>query len=308
MRNDDEYPEFHTEQIHSASYPDLIYDNFDDNDNGDETCVSYNHEDNYHDRTAYTDDSISPTFGSKSFLQELVSNINKLNSSVGSTAAPVGAISIPTNSSPGNSLKQSSIDDVLTETSVPKTELNSEPLPYNSSRLSSVDDVLIEINTPNESFEIVGDIMSEILGALETGIKVDGIKVEAISTEICQEYDIYDHTCMTCDCIAKIITINDSYLQLNDLQKLAVYKTRLKKIIRDYEDANEAGTSIDYRCPVCQHCPRCKESGKIRTRSIREEDEQFVIDNSIFIDYVEQKVTVKLPFLTDPIVLSITFR
>ena len=47
--------------------------------------------------------------------------------------------------------------------------------------------------------------------------------------EICRQYDVNDHACMTCECMAEILTIDDCYLKLTDLQKLAFYKTRLKK-------------------------------------------------------------------------------
>ena len=120
---------------------------------------------------------------------------------------------------------------------------------------------------------------------------------------VCGPYNVSQHECLTCECVRSVVTVDDTYLGLDDLKKYAVFKATLKKIIREYEDLDEIGTVVDYRCPQCQNCTRCKESGKLRSRSVREEDEQFVIVNSIEVDYEVKRVTVKLPFLTDPAVL-----
>ena len=77
--------------------------------------------------------------------------------------------------------------------------------------------------------EPVGNILCEILDKLETKHEDYGIKVESNSIEICRQYDLFEHECMLCSCIAEVLTIDEPYLRMNDLQKLAFYKNKIEK-------------------------------------------------------------------------------
>ena len=70
--------------------------------------------------------------------------------------------------------------------------------------------------------------------------------------------------------------------------------------IRDMLMAEEYGTSLDYRCPGCRNCYRCKNSEVLDKISLQEENEQFLIEQSIEYHPVEKKVVAKLPFIMDP--------
>ena len=102
------------------------------------------------------------------------------------------------------------------------------------------------------------------LSICESG-KVSEESQKEVRGIVCGPYNVSQHECLTCECIKGVVTVDDTYLKLDDLKKYAVFKATLKKIIRDYEDIDEIGTVVDYRCPQCQNCARCKESGKLRS-------------------------------------------
>ena len=88
---------------------------------------------------------------------------------------------------------------------------------------------------------------------------------------------------------------------------------RLKELIREWDDAEETGTVIDFRCPSCQDCPKCLSEGKTRARSCREEDEQHIVDLSIRIEYPDKlgdfgRTYVKLPFVKQPDTLNARWK
>ena len=57
----------------------------------------------------------------------------------------------------------------------------------------------------------------------------------------------------------------------------------------------EAGTSVEYRCPACRDCSRCRNSDVTDKVSLREEVEQKAIEDSVFFDRENNKVIVSLP-------------
>jgi len=112
-----------------------------------------------------------------------------------------------------------------------------------------------------------------------------------------------EHSCTHCACIVDIDITSPAYLELSERDKFRVNK--IKKLVREWEEAEELGTVVDYRCPDCQKCPECLKEGRLRNRSVREEDEQCVIEKSITIDYGSDsepgKTWVRLPFIKAPI-------
>ena len=72
-------------------------------------------------------------------------------------------------------------------------------------------------------------------------------------------------------------------------------------------DEQDIDNVIDYRCPKCSKCLECKESNKLKTQSLQEKREQEIIENSVHVDLEAGKVSVDLPFITDPIA-SLTKR
>ena len=57
----------------------------------------------------------------------------------------------------------------------------------------------------------------------------------------------------------------------------------------------EGGLEDVYRCPICRDCLKCKESDKTEVISLREEQEQHQIEESVSLDFENKRVLVHLP-------------
>jgi hypothetical protein len=118
-----------------------------------------------------------------------------------------------------------------------------------------------------------------------------------------KERVLKSETHLMCGCLTETLLGPGDETEPSCPDELHLFK--LKKIVRMWDDIDECGTALDYRCPKCQRCTDCAQSGQLCNRSTREEEEQFVIEQSIFMDYENRRVTVKLPFIKDPQELSL---
>ena len=57
----------------------------------------------------------------------------------------------------------------------------------------------------------------------------------------------------------------------------------------------EGGTTVEYRCPACRECSKCKNSDTTEKISLREEVEQKAVEDSVHFDRENKKVMVELP-------------
>ena len=57
----------------------------------------------------------------------------------------------------------------------------------------------------------------------------------------------------------------------------------------------EGGLTVDYRCPSCRECPKCKDADTTEKISMREESEQKAIEDSVTLDTENKKIVVSLP-------------
>ena len=71
--------------------------------------------------------------------------------------------------------------------------------------------------------------------------------------------------------------------------------------IKEMLTAEDFGTSIEYRCPGCRSCVKCKNSEFLDKVSLQEEREQFLIEKSVYFDEQLGQVMAKLPFIVDPV-------
>ena len=62
----------------------------------------------------------------------------------------------------------------------------------------------------------------------------------------------------------------------------------------------EAGLDVTYRCRKCRNCQRCKGGDKEERLSLRQEAEQELIRESIYLDLEKGEAAAKLPFVQDP--------
>ena len=64
----------------------------------------------------------------------------------------------------------------------------------------------------------------------------------------------------------------------------------------------EAGSEISYRCFKCRSCKTCNNHEQIELTSIKEEVEQDLINQSVYVDIENRNTIAKLPLLHDPAV------
>ena len=75
---------------------------------------------------------------------------------------------------------------------------------------------------------------------------------------------------------------------------------RLSKKFTAFEEVENAGCEVTFRCLKCRNCLECKKSQQVQCMSIQAEVEQELIDRSVIVD-AEKGVTIAtLPFLDDP--------
>ena len=60
------------------------------------------------------------------------------------------------------------------------------------------------------------------------------------------------------------------------------------------------GSEITYRCVACRNCTACKNAEAMEASSLREEQEQFLIEDSITFIPEEKRLVSFLPFISDP--------
>ena len=98
----------------------------------------------------------------------------------------------------------------------------------------------------------------------------------------------------TCSSIHKCQLQNGSF-GYNMFGKAKVTLDKLRQVM-DHDEP-----IVDYRCENCEDCQKCKSSPTLKSSSIRDRVEQKLIEDSVRISYLDQKVFIKLPFTCDPI-------
>ena len=85
--------------------------------------------------------------------------------------------------------------------------------------------------------------------------------------------------------------------QCNLVTEEVYLKRRPPKCIKVFDEIENAGTEISYRCVDCRNCPECKKCPRLDSLSIQEEVEQKIIDCSVEVE-IEQGITsTALPFV-----------
>ena len=62
----------------------------------------------------------------------------------------------------------------------------------------------------------------------------------------------------------------------------------------------EQGLQIDYRCPTCRNCARCRDPPQAERLSLREEVEMDAIKDSVKLDFEKKRIIAKMPMRGDP--------
>ena len=80
-----------------------------------------------------------------------------------------------------------------------------------------------------------------------------------------------------------------------------VYNSHPSNLLKSFENIENTGSQITYRCVSCRDCISCKKHDSIETVSLKEEAEQAVINASVTIDLNQSITTARLPFISNPI-------
>ena len=62
----------------------------------------------------------------------------------------------------------------------------------------------------------------------------------------------------------------------------------------------ETGINLDYRCPSCRNCSKCRDAPQTERLSLREEMESEAIKESVFIDFKNKRIIGRMPMRGDP--------
>ena len=65
--------------------------------------------------------------------------------------------------------------------------------------------------------------------------------------------------------------------------------------VKNLQKAMSEGLSIDYRCPKCRNCSDCRRSFETERVSLREEAEDMMVWDSVFIDWENKQIVCHLP-------------
>ena len=74
----------------------------------------------------------------------------------------------------------------------------------------------------------------------------------------------------------------------------------LRDSINRYLESELSGSDVQYRCFRCRNCSSCRQGELIESISLKEEKEQYSIEQSVSYDAILKKLTAKLPFIANP--------
>ena len=88
--------------------------------------------------------------------------------------------------------------------------------------------------------------------------------------------------------------------KLDNSEGIFLSRNKPLKCIKVFDESENAGTEISYRCIYCKNCRKCKKCPRLDAVTIQEEIEQGIIDCNVNVDIVRRVTTAALPFVTNP--------
>ena len=74
----------------------------------------------------------------------------------------------------------------------------------------------------------------------------------------------------------------------------------LRREVARFCESEMLGTEVPYRCVRCRNCPRCRQGEALENASLKEEQEQYLIDLSVTYNPEKRKLVATLPFTAPP--------
>ena len=88
--------------------------------------------------------------------------------------------------------------------------------------------------------------------------------------------------------------------QFNNVDEAKATQSLLVRKQKMFEDVENTGSEITYRCSKCRKCKVCKEHSTDEIMSVKEEVKQDVINKSAKVDVASQRTTASLPLMNNP--------
>ena len=67
-----------------------------------------------------------------------------------------------------------------------------------------------------------------------------------------------------------------------------------------FDESEHMGTEVTYKCVRCRNCNRCRQGEQLESVSLKEEQEQYLIDQSVTFNHQEGFLSAILPFISEP--------
>ena len=88
--------------------------------------------------------------------------------------------------------------------------------------------------------------------------------------------------------------------QFNNVDEEKTTQSLLVKKQKIFEDVENTGSEITYRCSKCRNCKVSKEHSTDEIMSVKEKVKQDVINNTVKVDVASQRTTACLPLMNNP--------
>ena len=105
------------------------------------------------------------------------------------------------------------------------------------------------------------------------------------------------------DCFNNIMISEESENEMNCVSKNVepLQSNMLVRNLKMFEEVENAGSEISYRCSNCRSCKTCKEDARADMMSVKEEVEQDIINKSVTVDTDKRIITALLLLTFDPL-------
>ena len=84
-------------------------------------------------------------------------------------------------------------------------------------------------------------------------------------------------------------------------QPVACAANRAPVGVKFFDEIENGGCDVTYRCGECRECKKCKNGPSIEAKSLQDEVEDNLIEKCVTCDLESSFVSAKLPFLADPL-------